>query len=134
MVPVEYKQTPYDTIIEGDSLTEQEHTDSCDANKMLLNAARGMSVRGGAQPQYGYDDTTMDGVQFRIQKEALERELANGPKEFSEEELELIPKPIQEKFGYKVKAKTPKNDDKTTKTGDPAPTPTEPPITQPQAD
>lgn len=105
---------------EGDSLTEQEHADSCDINIMLKSAARGLQVRGSGEPQYGYDDTTMDAVQFRIQKARLEEELAETAKanEFLEKELDLIPKSIREKFGFKKKtvpeSPASKNDDKTT--------------------
>lgn len=133
MAPVRYKPTPYDTKVEGPSLTETEHQDSCDINKMLHNASRGLQVRGNSHPQtYGYDDTTMDGVQFRIQKENLEQNLANGQKEFEQNELDLIPTQVQKKFGFKVRKKqTPTNDDKTTKKGDPTPDPQETPNVQP---
>jgi len=100
--------------------TEQEHKDSCDINLMLKAQERGMMIRGSnREPQYGVDDTTMDGLSFRIQKANLEEVLLNGQKEFTEEELKLFPKDIIEKFGYKLKkeAAQPKatNDDKTTK-------------------
>lgn len=125
MKPIEYKQGPFDTIIEGDTLTESEHQDSCDINKMLLNASRGMDVRAGRANQYGYDDMTMDGLQFRIQKQDLEERLSSGQKEFTQEELDLIPKAIQEKFGFtlkkQVELQNEQNDDLTTKNSNPAP-------------
>lgn len=103
---------------EGESLTEPEHAKSCDINVIMKNVARGLHVRGGPQPQYGLDDTTMDGVSFRITKEQTETELRNLAREneFEEIDLNLIPKSVREKFGFKEKKKPtqtpPKNDDK----------------------
>lgn len=110
-----YKNGPHDTVVDPKSLTEQEHLESTDINKMVRAAARGLQVRGGGQGVYGYDDTTMDGVKFRIEKERLETELGIIAKEheFTEEELKAIPEELQKKFQFKKKAKT--NDDKTTK-------------------
>lgn len=125
-----YKQTPFDTIIEGESLTEQEHIDSCDINKMIKNAARGMQIRGGNNPVYGYDDTTMDGLQFRIEKERLENELTRiaEEEELLPEALESLPQKVKEKFKFKVKkAKNATNDDKTTNEALPPTTPPTPP-------
>ena len=59
-----------------EELTEQEHLDSCDINKMVKNAMRGMQVRGGRNPVYGYDDMTMGGLKHRILKQQLELELS----------------------------------------------------------
>jgi len=100
---VKYQPSKFAYYTEGDSLTEQEHKDSCDINLMLKNVVRGREVRGGGSTKYGYDDTTMDAVQFRIQKEQLEEQLLNGQKEFTQKQLDLIPKEIQQKFGYKLK-------------------------------
>lgn len=100
---IKYSKSPYDIFTEGESLTEQEHLASCDINLMLKASDRGIQVRGGADPVYGYDDTTMDAVQFRIQKADLEEKLLNGQKEFTAEELKLFPPDIVEKFGYKLK-------------------------------
>ena len=115
---IKYDPTPWDFHTEGPSLTEQEHADSCDINKMVKNAMRGMDVRGSIPGNYGYDDTTMDGLTFRMEKQRLEQELASGPKEFEEEEFKLIPKSIAEKFGFTKKAtkQANTNDDKTTNT------------------
>lgn len=118
---------------EGDSLTEQEHKDSCDINKMISAIHRGGTVRGSSSRlQYGYDDVNMDAVQFRIKKERLERELAETSKtqEFSEEELKHVPPSVQKKFGFKKKApkrdEPAKNDDKTTKNAVPPEEPKKP--------
>lgn len=128
-----YKTTKHDVVNDEPSLTEIEHADSCDINKMMKHASRGQEIRGNSSRQtYGYDDTTMDGVQFRIQKEQLENQLASGQQEFTEEELAFIPPKVQEKFKFKVRKKqTPTNDDKTTKQGDPTPDPKTPPNDQP---
>lgn len=112
-----YEKGPFDTIVEGESLTEQEHKDSCDINIMIKNALRGAQIRGSEIADYGYDDTTMDGVQFRIQKANLEKQLATGEKEFTKETLALIPESIVKRFGFTVK-ETPKKDDQTTIKGD----------------
>ena len=55
-----YQPSKHAFFTEGEDLTEQEHLDSCDINKMVKNAMRGMQVRGGNNPKYGYDDMTMD--------------------------------------------------------------------------
>ena len=91
-------------------MTEQEHIDSCDINKMVKAAARGQQVRGSKNPlQYGYDDTTMDGVSLRIEKERLEKELADG---VSEETHKILPDHLKKRIKIK---KAQKNDDQTTK-------------------
>ena len=116
-MPIMYEPTPYDINTDGDSLTEQEHKDSCDINKMMKNALRGMDVRGGSNGTYGHDDMTMDGLSFRIEKAKLETDLQNGPKEFTQELLDLIPTSIQKKFGYKKVQNNEKlNNDKTAPT------------------
>lgn len=134
---------PSDIVPQGDSLTEQEHKDSCDVNKMILNAMRGLEIRGSSnQNQYGYDDTTMDAVQFRIQKEQLETELSATAQanEFSEDELKHIPKDVQTKFKFRKKgAKLDQplnNEPNNEKTGPTpkAPTPTLDPATAPKKD
>lgn len=103
-MPVLYKPSQFAFYTEGELLTEQEHKNSCDINKMIKNAHRGLPVRGGYSPQYGYDDMTMDGVQFRIQKAELEKSLHEvSETEFSQREFDLIPKEIREKFKFKVK-------------------------------
>lgn len=97
------KPTKYAVYPVGDSLTEQEHKDSCDINIMLRNNSRGLQIRGGGSTDYGYDDTTMDAVQFRILKAALEEQLLNGQKEFTQPELDLLPPDVIKKFGYTLK-------------------------------
>lgn len=125
-----YKTTKWDVNTEGPSLTEQEHKDSCDINKMIKNALRGQDVRGGGSGQYGYDDVNMDALTFRIQKQQLEEQLQNGPKEFTQEVLDLIPESIKNKFGYKrVKNDEIKNDDKNPTNVQTTPPPTTPPTT-----
>ena len=69
---IQYTPTKYAFHTEGDSLTDQEYKDSCDINKMIAAALRGQDIRGSGPQQYGYDDTTMDGVRFRIEKEQLD--------------------------------------------------------------
>lgn len=121
------KTPPFATVIEGESMTEQEHLDSCDINKMIHAVHRGQMIRGGKPPQYGYDDTTMDGVTHRIKKEQVEKELSTIAREneFTQEELDKIPENVQKRFKFKKKAL---NDDKTTNNGLPSkePKPQEP--------
>lgn len=105
-MPILYKETPWDLVCDDEHLTEQEHIDSCDANKILKAALRGQMVLSSrGEPQYGYDDTTMDGLSFRIQKQKLEEELGSLPKdlEFEENDFNQISPQIREKFGLKVK-------------------------------
>lgn len=105
-MPVLSKPSKHAFYTEGESLTEAEHKDSCDINRMIKDAKRGLQVRGGKTPKFGYDDTTMDGVQFRIQKAETEkylRDLADG--QLDEDELKHIPDSIKKKFGFKAKPK-----------------------------
>lgn len=123
-----YQPTKYAFHTEGPSLTEPEHQNSCDINVMIKNAHKGIQIRGGAPPKFGYDDTTMDGLQSRILKQQAEESLSKGPKEFEQHELDLFPKDIQTKFGYKLRksSKNAPNDDQTTQNANP-PQPTDPP-------
>lgn len=117
-----YQPSKHAFFTEGEDLTEQEHLDSCDINKMVKNAMRGMQVRGGNNPKYGYDDMTMDGLQHRILKQQLEQELGDlSGGEFDQETLDQIGPEIVKRFGFKLKQSKdlPKNDDKTTKKEDP---------------
>lgn len=126
-----YKPSPFASINPDPSMTEQEHKDSCDINKMVKNVLRGMQVRGGKNPRYGVDDLTVDPVSHRIQKEQIEAELLEtfANNEFSEEEIQAIDKinpQLKSKFKLKKKNSTntqpPKNDDdKTTTTPSAAP-------------
>nr|QJB21696.1 MAG: hypothetical protein [Microvirus sp.] len=105
------------------TLTEPEHTDSCDINKIIGRMARGLDVRTKKLAPWGEqytDDTTIDGTQHRIKKEQIENDLAALAKEpIEDEHFELIPKTLREKFGFKKKGTGKKpgvtNDDKTTK-------------------
>lgn len=123
-----YQPSKHAFITDEEELTEQEHLDSCDINKMVKNAMRGMQVRGGNNPVYGYDDTTMDGLQYRILKQQLEQELGDlSTAEFDQETLDQIGPEIVKKFGLKLKKQVEPdpiktNDDKTTiKKQDPVP-------------
>ena len=106
-----YKPTKFDTPVDPVSLTEQEHADSCDINKMIQAVHRGYAVRGsnGAQglnyPDGMYDDTTMDALQFRILKQDLEQELGEiaETQEFEESIFNKIPTKIRERFNFKIK-------------------------------
>lgn len=111
-MPILYSPSPYAQHCDEESLTEPEHADSCDINIMVSRAARGLDIRGNAiTPQYGHDDLTMDALQFRIQKQKIENELAEAAEkhEFQEEEFKLIPESMKNKFKFK---KAQKKDDK----------------------
>lgn len=132
-MPLKYEPSEHAFFTEGDCLTEQEHADSCDINKMILNVHRGLDVRGGSQPSFGYDDMNMDLVQHLILKQQNEAELRAIAEnnEFSEKEFNLIPEAIRAKFKFKKSkaAPEPQTTIKTTTTGqqaaqDPNPTPT----------
>lgn len=110
----------YSLHSEGDSLTEQEHKNSCDINLMIKSARNGQNIRGGGSITYGFDDTTMDGLTFRNQKSLIEQELLNSEKELPKEALDLIPESIKQKFGFKLRKKKDTNDktnDKTNENG-----------------
>lgn len=107
-MPLQYKLSKHATITETEEfpdLTEQEHKNSCDINVMMKSLARGVEVRGNGNLTYGYDDTTMSGLELRIQKQNLERDLAEtaATHEFDEEEFKQIPEHLQKKFGFKQK-------------------------------
>lgn len=121
------KPSKYAFFTEGDSLTEQEHKDTCDINKMIKKISLGQEVPGKKLAPWGEqytDDTTMDGLRFRIEKEQLEKSLNQiaATEELDEAAMEHIPKSIQEKFKFKTR-KNPKNpqindDDKKLRTND----------------
>lgn len=105
---LKYELSEFATIVEDENnqdLTEQEHKNSCDINVMMRSLARGVEVRGNQGLQYGYDDTTMSGLELRIQKQNLERDLAEtaATVEFDEEEFAQISPDLQKKFGFKKK-------------------------------
>lgn len=108
-----YSPTKFAFFTEGDPVTEPEHQDSCDINKMMRNALKGLQVRGGPNPVYGEDDLTMDAVSFHIQKQNLEKELNEIAEkhEFDPKELDLIPKKVRDKYKFKIKNEL--NDKKT---------------------
>jgi len=102
-----FKPSELDICPEG---AEQEHKDSCDINKMIAKAARGQDIRGNPSEQiYGYDDTTMDGLTHRINKEQLERELQStmSTELFTQEEISLMPKSVVERFKPRVRPAVP---------------------------
>lgn len=102
-----YTPSKFAFYTEGDSLTEQEHKDSCDINIMIKQAANGQPIRMDDGGTYGYDDTTMTALDHKILKQQLEEELGEVAEshEFSEEELNLIPAQVKKKFGFKTKKK-----------------------------
>ena len=102
---IQYTPTQHAFYTVGDPLTEAEHADSCDINKMMHNALKGLQVRGGSPPAYGEDDLTMDAVSFHIQKQKLEKGLEEiaAKHEFETKELDLIPKKVRDKYKFKTK-------------------------------
>lgn len=105
---IKYKPGRVPFICEGDSLTEQEHRDSCDVNTMLRRAANGQPIRTSSVT-YGSEDMNLDLTQHLINKKRVEENLTQLAREneFDEEDLKKIPESIQKKFGFK-KAKTKK--------------------------
>lgn len=105
------KPTKYATKIKGESLTEQEHKDSCDINLMMRSINRGQMVRGKAHGDWvdgkSFDDMNMDGLTHRIRKDRIERELEKQFREteFSAEEAEAIPPSVKKKYGDKIRIK-----------------------------
>jgi len=119
---VKYKPSKHATHFSGESLTEQEHLQSCDINHMIASVNRGQDIRLAQSANYGLDDLTMTGLELRIAKENHERELQriSETQEFSQEELDHIPKEVRSKFDFKLKKpittdpdpkSTPKNDE-----------------------
>ena len=114
------KPGKYALKFEDPSLTEQEHKDSCDINKMILNAFRGAQVRGSNAPlRYGEEDVNMTPMDIHLQREATEAELSQIAEthELEEEAQKYIPDAVKEKFKFKFKSKKTQNqnDDQTTK-------------------
>lgn len=129
MITYEPKKGAFFT--EGISMTEQEHIHSCDINLMIKSINRGHPVRTSKTGPWAndpkgnpghYDDTTIDPVTLRIQKQKIEADLAAlaASGEISEDEVKHIPDHIRKKFDFKTHKKDSKkpavkNDDKTTK-------------------
>lgn len=128
-MPILYSPTKFAFFTEGDPVTEPEHKDSCDINKMMRNALKGLQVRGGPPPVYGEDDLTMDALTFHIRKSELEKELIKNSEqlEFTKEELELIPKNVREKFSFKSKNDLNESKNQQKSPDIPLPTPTSTP-------
>ena len=100
-----YDPQPDAFYCDEETLTEQEHKDSCDINKMIHAALRGQNIRGAtSEPVYGYDDTTMDGLTHRINKQQLEESLYQMAltTELTEEAIKKLPPHIQQKFGFRA--------------------------------
>ncbi|AXH77210.1 MAG: hypothetical protein [Microviridae sp.] len=111
-----YKSTKWDLVCEDEHQTEQEHIESCDANKILKAALRGQMILGnGRQPIYGNDDLTMDGLSFRIEKARLEQELGelSTNMELTQEEIDSIHPKVREKFQFRTKKREQKAETKT---------------------
>lgn len=115
------------------SLTEQEHKDSCDINKMIGSLNRGQQVRmQKTKPAQwdgkAFDDMSANKLDIMIEKERLEKDLSvtMQTNEFTEEQAKHIPNSIKEKFGIKIKKesdetktkKASKNDEQKSKTND----------------
>lgn len=128
-----YKPSKHATMFNPEvepSMTEQEHLKSCDINVMIANAHRGQDIRMAQNQPYGYDDTTMTGLEIRIQKQNYEREMTriSETQEFTQAEFDLIPADVRARFKFKIKSEAKPNDDQTTpptppqSTATPAPT------------
>lgn len=117
---LEYKASKHAIINNEPGLTEQEHHDSCDINKMVAKIAKGQMVRGATSEQvYGFDDMNADYISVKSELEARRQELTKIAQEteFTQAELDLIPESIRKEFNFKLAASVPEtlNDDKTTK-------------------
>lgn len=110
-MPIHYKSTKWAMKDFGPSLTEQEHKDSCDINKMVRSAKRGMQVRGSGNPvRYGFDDMTLDSVQFRISKQQAEEDMDEiiGNSELTDGDVETLKRVapgVAKKYESKIKRK-----------------------------
>ncbi|AZL82670.1 hypothetical protein [Apis mellifera associated microvirus 60] len=111
-MPLLYKPEKYAYYTVGDSLTEQEHADMCDANIMIKRALKGQSILTQEPAGYGYDDTTLDGLSHRIQKQQLEEELNESLKnEVSEEEAKRLKEMLPAHYHERIKVKRDKDRD-----------------------
>lgn len=105
-MPIQYTPSKYAYYTSDEILVEQEHAVECDANVIIKRAANGQSVRTRVPGPYGYDDTTLDGVQHRIIKEQLKEELDETlEQEFDEQDAEKIKSALPENYAKKVKIK-----------------------------
>lgn len=119
---IQYKSTKHAKKFEGDSLTEQEHKDSCDINIMFRKMQNGQQINGGPQPVYGYDDVNMDRVRINIDKQNIEQQFASElqESEFTEEQLKAIPDSLKKKFQGNIKLRKAEKDvTKNAKTNEP---------------
>lgn len=111
---IKYQSSKYAFHTVGESLTEPEFQKDCDINVMFRRLHQGQPVSTKPTSGFGYDDTTLDGLSFRIQKQRTEEELAQIAKthEFTEEELRYIPEKVKKKFSFRQKKAAPAADPK----------------------
>lgn len=138
-MPIKYQFSKHATVNDEESLTEQEHKDSCDINLMLKAAQRGQMFRTSAVGQYGHEDMNMTQLQMRITKQQIEEEFENLPKDhFSEEDLKKIPLALIKKHGFvpkqEEKREKSKNAIKPPKTKEPIVPTTTPATPSPEGD
>lgn len=134
-MPIKYQHSKHALINNEESLTEQEHLESCDINIMIYNAHRGMEIPGGGPTEGGYDDTTLSGLDLRIQldqdlnkmaEEGITKEEYNNLHPTIRRTKKFKLKKTQEELDYEdyKSKKSSQNNDKTTKQED---TKTDPP-------
>lgn len=89
------------------SLTEQHHKKDCDPYNIIKKAQMGLPIGGrGGNLNYGYDDTTMDGLQYRIMKQHHEQEINQLlENEFTAEEYDIIKDRLPKNLVNKIKVK-----------------------------
>lgn len=109
------KPTPYDTPVDTESMTEQEHKDSCDINKMILAAHRGQQIRQakpGLWVDGSFDDMNQSLTSLRIQKEHTEIALAEYAQnnELTEAEWKAFPDEVKKRFKLRKKKQDLKNE------------------------
>lgn len=114
------KPTKHAWYPSGETLTEQEHKNSCDVNLMLKAAARGQAIATrpiGQWDDRGVDDMNMSRLDILVQKQQLEEDLASysqQDKELDQALFDAIPAAIREKFDFTLKKQSKaglKNDD-----------------------
>lgn len=110
------KPTKYDTPVDPESLTEQEHKDSCDINKMILAAHRGQQIRQakpGLWVDGAFEDMNQTLTSLKIQKEHTETALAEyaSQNELTDEEWKAFPDEIKKRFKLRKKKATSQTND-----------------------
>lgn len=105
-MPVQYTPSKYAFYTSDEILVEQEHKEDCDSNVIIKRAHNGQFINTKNPAGYGYDDVTLDGVQYRILREQVTESINETlENEFEEEDAEKLKAALPENLAKRVKVK-----------------------------